>query len=508
LSTPWSLNGRRRIILSAGCRGVCLTGTSLKRPLRVHPTTQPPTLTTCMNSPNFRSRAAASSHPFSSPSLHLIREIPSISLPMDPNAEEKRPHKGANFWQDWERTVHLEFYDENDQLGFSVGAGMKIFGGYSRSKPQRSLSLFARAEYIDKKFNYQLFPDVPIYDFEAFVLRNSGNEWFGEGSLAGTMFRDLLITRLAGQSGIEYQKGRQAVVYINGEYWGIHNIREKVNEHFLESNTGVDSDRVDLLVQNKKVILGSNDHYVSLINFIGSHDLQEKRNYEYVSQCMDINSFIHYQVAQIYIHNTDWPSNNNKYWRPDYENGRWRWILYDTDFGFGLWDRSKVYQNTLEFATDPDNTSWPNPAWSTLMLRKLLENRGFKNRFVNTFADQINTTFQTRNVDLLIDLLRDNIADEMVHHIERWEGSYETWMWNVNDLKEFSLQRPDIMRNHIVSFFNLSGTYSVRLDVEQGGWGNIRLNTLMLREFPWTGTYFLDVPILIPHITRGIGLNW
>jgi hypothetical protein len=416
---------------------------------------------------------------------------------MGPNAEEKKPHFGANFWEDWERQVHLEFYEESDQVGFSIGAGMKIFGGHSRSKPQKSLSLFARAEYGDKKLIYQLFPDVPIYDFEAFVLRNSGNEWFGTESQAGTMFRDLMMTRLAGQTGIEYQKGRQAVVYINGEYWGIHNIREKVNEHFLQSNTGVDSDRVDLLVQNKKVIIGSNKHYTSLINFINSNDLRDENHYNYVSQCMDINSFIHNQVAQIYIHNTDWPSNNNKYWRPDYENGRWRWILYDTDFGFGLWDRSKVYQNTLEFATDPDNTSWPNPAWSTLMLRKLLTNESFKNRFINAFADQINTTYQPQKVNLLIDQLQCNIAEEMVHHIERWGGSYETWMLNVNDLKNFSLQRPEIMRSHLVNFFNLAGTYSFHMDVAQVGWGNVGLNTLILRDIPWTGTYFRKVPVKI-----------
>ncbi|MCA1746232.1 MAG: CotH kinase family protein, partial [Bacteroidales bacterium] len=243
-----------------------------------------------------------------------------------PGASNDFPYFGANFWNAWERPVHVQLYDENDSLAFNIGAGVKVFGGWSRGHPQKSLSLFARAKYGDRRLEYQLFPGIHILDFEAFVLRNSGNDWFGAGSEAGTMFRDLMMTSLMANMDVEYQKGRQAVLYINGEYFGIHNIREKVNEHFLESNTGVDPDRIELLTNNQEVIHGSKAHYSNLYNFINSNNLQIQANYEYVKQRMDINNFIQYQLAQIYFDNTDWPGNNIKYWRPDYENGRWRWI--------------------------------------------------------------------------------------------------------------------------------------------------------------------------------------
>ncbi|MDF1572042.1 MAG: CotH kinase family protein [Bacteroidales bacterium] len=422
---------------------------------------------------------------------------------MGPNASNNFPYFGANFWNDWERPVHVEMYDEHDSLAFSIGAGMKIYGGYTRGHPQKSVSLFARAEYGDRKVNYQLFPDAPIYDFEAFVLRNSGNDWFGQGSEAGSMYRDILMTSLTESMHIEYQKARQAVLYLNGAYWGIHNIREKINEHFLASNTGVDPDRVELLTNNQDVIIGSNDHYRNLFNFVGNSNMALEVNYNYVCQRMEIQNFIHYELAQIYFDNKDWPGNNIKYWRPAYRNGRWRWIIYDTDFGFGLWNRNNVSVNTLEFALDPDNNAWPNPSWSTLLLRKLLDNQEFKYRFINTFADQINTSFEKKSMDLQIDSLKQRIEGEMVQHTNRWGGNYQTWVSRTNDLKYFASLRSAMVQSHIISTFGLGGKHDLKLDVAGNVQGTIKLNTLLISDFPWTGTYFEDVPVVLTAVSPG-----
>jgi len=416
---------------------------------------------------------------------------------MGPDANANSPHFGANFWQDWERPVHIEMYDEHDSLAFSIDAGMKIYGGYTRSLPQKSMSFFARAKYGDRKIPYKLFEEAPYPDFEAFVLRNSGNDWFGQHNESGTMFRDILMTKLTENMDIEYQHARQAVVYINGEYWGIHNIREKINEHFLAAHSGVDPDRVELLTNNQEVIIGSNDHYRALMNYVAIYNLEKKEYYDVVKQRMDVRNFIQYELSQIYFDNTDWPGNNIKYWRPDYENGRWRWILYDTDFGFGLWNKGNVSRNTLAFALDPSGPGWPNPPWSTLMLRKLMNNNEFKHQFINTFADHINTSFKESNVDPVIDALRGNINNEMGVHTERWGGSYQNWGYRVNDLKYFASLRPGVMKAQINTYFNLGGIKTVRLDVSDSEGGIVRLNTLMLRDFPWTGSYFKNVPVEI-----------
>lgn len=414
---------------------------------------------------------------------------------MGPNAEDNFPHFGANFWNDWERPVHLEMYDEHDSLAFSIDAGVKIYGGWTRGYPQKSLSVFARAKYGDRNIPYQLFPGKPANQYEAFVLRNSGNDWFGKWNESGTMFRDALMTGLTRGMDLEYQQVRQAVLYINGEYWGIHNIREKINEHFLAANTGVEASRVELLTNNQQAIIGNNTHYRQLIDYVRSSDLSDAGRYAFVKQQMEVDNFIKYQVAEIYFGNTDWPGNNVKYWRPAYNNGRWRWILYDTDFGFGLRGSDKVSENTLNHALASSSSDNNNPPWSTLLLRKLLNNQEFKHQFINSFADHINTSFKEERVDQMIEGYRKTIVAEMVHHSERWGGNFQTWNNKINDLKNFAAVRPAMVQGHIISRFDLDGKHDLTVRASGDTQGVVKLNTLLIKNFPWTGTYFDGVPV-------------
>ena len=299
---------------------------------------------------------------------------------MGPNAEPNFPHFGANFWQDWERPIHIEFYETDGTQGFSIDAGVKIYGAWTRGLPQKSLAVFARGRYGYSEIDYQIFPDKLINQFQSIILRNSGNDW------DNTMFRDAMMTGLVEDADIDIQAYRPSIVFLNGEFWGIHNVREKLNEHYLASNHGVDPDNVDYLELDGQIIEGDANHYEMLQNFLSTQNISNPSNYEYVKTQMNVDNFITYQVSQIYFDNTDWPGNNIKFWRPRLPNGSWRWLLYDTDFGFGLFDPTGYAHNTLEFATEPNGPGWPNPPWSTFMLRKLLENADFTNSFINRFC--------------------------------------------------------------------------------------------------------------------------
>ncbi len=314
------------------------------------------------------------------------------------------------------------------------------------------------------------------------------------------MFRDVLMTRLTRNMDVEYLAGRPAIIYINGEYWGIQNIREKINEHFLASNKGVDPESVTLLEGDQSPIIGDNTHYSSLISFLQLNDISQKENYDHVQSLMDIQNFINYQVVQIYYNNTDWPGNNIKYWRPDTPNGKWRWILYDTDFGFGLWDLNKVNNNTLEFATDTNGPGWPNPPWSTYLLRRLLQNQEFKELFINSFADQINTSFRPESVVELISELKDAIDLEMYKHAERWGGSYRNWSNQVHNLVNFAKMRPEIMKSYIKISLDLQGKQQLFLEVSDRSSGFIRLNTVNIKDFPWEGTYYQGIPVNVTAV--------
>lgn len=409
---------------------------------------------------------------------------------MGPNADANFPYFGANFWQDWERPIHLELFETDQTPVINMPVGVKIFGGWSRGYPQKSLSLFARSQYGPGEIDYPIFPDKPITEFESIVLRNSGNDW------DFTMFRDGLMTGLVRGLDLDLQAYRPAVIYLNGEYWGILNIREKVNEHFIAANNlGVDENNLDLLEGPGWPIHGDSEHYTNMIDYITTHNLAVPENYEYVQTLLDVDNFINYQIAQIYFDNRDWPGNNIKYWRERSPAGKWRWIIYDTDFGFGIWNPYAYTENTLEFALEPNGPDWPNPPWSTLILRRLLDNDHFRNEFINRFADHLNTIFSPETINTQIDTIESNIASEMVNHRSRWGGTINQWAQQVTVLRNFANNRHTFQRVHLINHFDLEYVAPVALSVNLPNSGKIRLNSLILSDFPWTGHYFHGVPV-------------
>jgi hypothetical protein len=413
---------------------------------------------------------------------------------MGPKNDLVFPYYEANFWKDIEIPIHIEFFDEQGEIQFNTDAGMKIFGGFSRAFAQKSLAIFFRKKYGAEKIEYQLFPDMPIYEFKSFLLRNSGEDW------GSTHFRDALMHSLVENISIDNQAYRPTIVFLNGEYWGIYNIREKINEDYLSSHYNIDPQQVDLLEISFREMAGSNKDFVDLYSYIATHDMSNDGNYNYVSQRMDMDNFIDYQVSEIYFANMDWPGTNVRYWQSDENNIPWRWLLYDTDTGFGLWDSTAYKNNTLVFATEDTSPYWPNPHWSTLFLRLFLTNEQFKTDFINRFAGYSNTIFHPDTVLKKISIIQNNIKHEMPYHIERWGGSVSAWEDNVNILRTFAKRRIDSLRHHFMTFFNLPGFCHIEVDVYPPDGGIVKLDHQIFDKFPWNGDFFQSLPIQISAI--------
>ena len=410
---------------------------------------------------------------------------------MGDSAETSFPYFGANFWKDWERPVHVELFETDGSKGFGIDMGAKIFGGWSRGNAQKSFALFARGQYGASILNYKLFEELPFQEYEAFVLRNSGNDWLS------TMFRDAFMTSLVDGIDIDKQDYRPAVLFINGEYWGIQNIREKVNEHFLAQHHNINPDSVDILENFGQVVQGDSSDYLALYSFIENNNMSIPLNYEYVKAEMDVDNYIKYFVSEIYFDNQDWPGSNIKYWRKS-SNDKWRWIMFDTDFGYGIWSSSAYQNNTLQFALEPNGPGWPNPPWSTLFLRKLLENTSFKNDFINYFADLTNTNYKSENVVNKINSIASAIQPEIPKHSARWnQFTYNQWLTNVQNMRYFASHRLDYLRAHFIQKFNLSGTALVTLSNSDTAMGRIKINSLNIKSPSWNGIYFLGIPITV-----------
>ena len=413
------------------------------------------------------------------------------------------PYFGANFWQDWERPVHISMY-ENNNLVFNSNGGVKIYGAYSRGWDQKSLALYARNDYGAGDFEYQFFDDLTYDSFESLVLRNSGNDWMR------TNLRDAAITSLMKNSGLDYQSFKTVSSYINDNYWGLYNLREKVSENFIASKHDVDPDDVTMLTNNAEIVDGDNQEYIELTAFVEQNNFYNQDNYNYVSDQIDIDNFIIYNVAQIYMDNRDYPGNNIKYWKVP--GGKWKWILYDTDFGFAgqwwsEWDQYYAHTfNTLDFVLSGNQTTWANPQWATLFIRKFMQNEEFRHKFINRFADEMNTRFLPSNVTDHFLEIHDNMYNEMLNHIDRWIQS-EPWVsvnsvyQFVDNMNNFAINRQPIVKQHILDEFNLDNYFVTTLinDTPERGYINVNSN-LNIREEEWSGDYFEDVPITLKAI--------
>ena len=417
---------------------------------------------------------------------------------MGPNASWDFPYFGANFWEDWERLIHFEIL-ETDGSGYAANAGVKIFGGWSRAFPQKSFSIFSRSYYGPSTFDYGLFPDSGIDNYEAFILRNSGNDW------ESTMLRDGFITSLTNNLNIDHQQYRPAVLYLNGEFWGIQNIREKVNEHFLASHHLINAENIDLLdiqgVNEENIVHGTNIDYVNLLDYLENQDMGDPIVQNALEQWIDIESYMSYQAFQIFIDNRDWPGNNIKFWRDHRAGGKWRWILFDTDFGFSIWESNAYTYNTLSFALNPNGPGWPNPPWSTFLFRRMMDNDHFKNSFINIYCDFLNTVFQPDYLISHLDSIANNIEDIIPVHRARWynngnwPNSTVNWQNRINTMANFSINRRSYAINHIKNQFDLPNIAQTSLNIVPEGAGSIQLNTLKIIESGWNGYYFPTIPI-------------
>ncbi|MFC1692269.1 lamin tail domain-containing protein, partial [Candidatus Latescibacterota bacterium] len=420
----------------------------------------------------------------------------------------------------WEQPIHVEFYEQDGSLGFSIDGAIKLFGKSAIVMPQKSLTIFAREKYGFSEINYQIFPDLPISKFKSIILRNGGHEF------SKTHFRDSVVQSLFTDMDVDIQAYRPCATYINGKYWGIYNIREKLNEDYVASHHGVDPNNIDMIQPYWRVasedhqtdergtilVEGDKVHYYAMWDYLENHDLKIDAHYEYIKTQIDVKSYIDYLIAEMYCDNKDWLANNMKQWRPRTPDGKWRYMPYDLDFALGGehalgFDRG-YGDNILKFVTDFPRAS-PYQDWTNFIIRKMLDNESFKNDFINRFADCMNSNFSADVVLQKISKFEKEYEQEMPYHIARWKDenlpswanprltSMAQWYNNVKVMEDFTKIRADRVRTHIIQKFNLSGTARVDLNVSQADRGKIKINTLTVNEYPWNGTYFMDVPVQV-----------
>ena len=417
--------------------------------------------------------------------IDALHDLPVVSLTTEPGhlwdpvegiyaagRDARESDRIANYWRDWERPVHVELIETTGRREFAVNAGLQIFGWGSRSHAQKSLAIMIRDRYGLDDLDYPLFPASRVQTYHSFVLRAGGSDW-GQAFL-----RDAFAQRLVRNRDVDQQRFRPAVVYVNGTYWGIQNIREKLNEEYLASHHGVDPDDVDIVSRYWRrmypvVVEGDADAFLELERFLERADWNDPASYEELSARVDLNSLMDYMATEIYLANYDWPGNNNKAWRSREPGSRWRWLMYDLDFTMASGSNNGPSHNTLSHAIDPGDTGWPNPHWTTLVFRELIESPDFCAEFATRAADLANTIFSPDAAISELNEVADLFRAEMPRHIARWrdEGgirSMASWEASVSTVASFLDARPDHFFQHLNEALNLSGTGTLTVESRQG----------------------------------------
>ena len=360
--------------------------------------------------------------------------------------EDKKAH-------DWRRPVMIEFFPVgSDNSAFNQLGETRIQGGQSRSNALKSMVFYANKRFDPdhKRYSYEFFPDQKpgITEFKSFSLRDGGND-FGD-----LYFRDLIIQRtMAGHVDLDWQAGHSAVLYINGEYMGMLNIRERSNEDNIYSNYNgledidmveISHEKVDNVDQFIEEFKGSEDEtFYNAFKAFYSEKGHTKAEYE---QWMDVSEYLNIMIMNLFYGNIDFPGNNIVFWRPnddDTESGLpkiWRFIVKDTDFGLGLYDRKNDF-NTIDMLYHPEKhqgEAWANTEPATRLFRNMMEDPELRQMFIDKCCVYMGDFMNAKGTGEIIDIIKAEAMDEFVAH----RAKYPTWSGNsrneINDKFEMA----------------------------------------------------------------------
>ncbi len=355
----------------------------------------------------------------------------------------------SNYGLRSERKASVEFYESNGNLGTSFQADIKLSGMDSRKEPQKSISFYLRKKYGQSKVTYPFFPNLKYNTFSSLVLRNAGED------PKNVRIMDAALTRtLKGEMDIDMQEYRPVVVYLNGVYYGISNMREKLNGDYVESKFGIDKSKIDVIKYSTPT-KGNTSAYNKLINYVKTHDARNKDVYEYLKTQIDIEELINYNIVESFYGNTD--LGNIRYWKS--YDGKWRWMLYDLDWS--LWNYNLDIAYPVKQMKVPAATYLSS---SLLIVRNLYKNSEFKDLYLKSLAKYLKDVWNPSRMNKIIDELKEEIKEEMPYHIKRWQGSYpglssmSRWESNIESFKKSIKNRYNKVLSNLQSNFNLSNS--------------------------------------------------
>ena len=401
---------------------------------------------------------------------------------------------------EWERPVDVSLVDRDRRSGFHLSAGLRFLGHGTRDFAKKAFRLYFRQEYGVSRLAYPLYPGSQVDTFKRLVLHNSGQDRPVFPHTNWTHLRNPLATELVYQLGGLATHTRPVLLFINGELWGIYQLRERLDRIFLADHYGVEEadflEAPDVPGQSE-IIMGDRSEWDRLLGYLEGHDLADPASYAYVESQVDIGNFLDYNILQIYTSNDDWPHQNVHQFRPRVQGGRWQWMFWDNDRGFAAEPVGRVDANIIAPLLEHDNEY--TRGRDVLLVRKLLGNPGFREWFLSRTADLLNTVLAPSSVIEQIDALAAELEPDIAYEASRWSVT-SNWAASVEVLRDFARRRPDFVRQHMIESLGLAGTATLTFEPPSSGSGSIAINGTLPVGLPWQGVYFLGIPIEVAAV--------
>jgi hypothetical protein len=405
----------------------------------------------------------------------LVAGVNGAEVPSGCNGPDRR----ANYQNDWDRPANFEFFDRNKQPQISQEVKIGNFGGCSRTKYIKSIKVNASKTHGDNKLEYSIFEEKPNLKWKSVVLRNAGND-FGRSYLRDGFIQTLTI----GQMDIDHQAYQPSIVFINGEFYGMLNIRERSNKDFVYSNYGLDEN--EIFINEGNYGNDSESGYGDLQKLCEKEDMNEEGFFDHINRHIDVDEFLNYFLVEMYCGNQDWPGGNIKCWKKRSNlgpntDGRWRWILYDTEFSTSLYSRTTA-TNCFTYANKHK------------LFKPLTKNDIVRERLLAKFCVHLATTFEPKRANSILDSLINNITPDVDRHIQKINDAYkleEKFEDDINDIRQFVDNRIKYIHKYIKTNFKAFGidTMPIRIFSELPT-ATYKINEEPIRQSDFSGHFF------------------
>ena len=406
---------------------------------------------------------------------------------------------------DWRRPLNIELFDaEGEPSQLNQLCETRITGAWSREAARKSMGIYCHKRFGKKNMEYEFFPDQcpGLTNYKSIVLRNSGND------RDYTYMRDAVCQRaMAEHADIDWQAWRPAVIYINGNYWCLLNIRERANENnILTHYDGLED--IDL-IENGELKEGTKDNYDAFTAFFNEHG----HTLDEYAELMDWEEYIRITTMNLYFNNLDYPGNNNVMWRPRAEGGKWRWIAKDLDYTLGLYTNggaggSGGYDHQIIAQWyNPDDYSLHQGAnfsitWdATRLFRRLMEDADFAREFIDRFSIYMGDFLNEKSVRAIWDPMYAMIKDEWKRHRS---VVYDNPWWPIFDdeqryARKWLSKRTNEMYKQLGKQYDLGAPIpmTVNQDLEDASALDVTFNGVPLTKGIFNGKFFADRSITL-----------